>query len=103
MAAPAAPASAQSPTLASDGATTLTFTPGNPCNTTITSPSGTVWYRVHTEFRPETITHVKNIVNDEEIGALEWRETLSDRVTIRGEKTVSYSSWMHKSYIPFKE
>lgn len=88
--------------MAADDATTFRLTPGNPCNTTITSPNGDILYRVHTEFTPKTITHVKN-ANDEEIGTLEWRETLSDRVTIKGGEAMSFSSWMHKSHIPFKE
>lgn len=82
--------------------TTFTFTPDNPCNTTITSAAGDVLYRVSTEHGKRTVVHVHN-TNGEEIASLVWRETLSDEVIIGGEQPRSFSDWLKKSHIPFKE
>jgi hypothetical protein len=82
--------------------TTLTFTPDNPCNTTITSPAGDVLYRVVTEHKEHTVTSVRN-AQDEAIATLEWHEQTSDKVTIRDSKTVAFSDWLKKSHIPFTE
>lgn len=83
--------------------TTLTFSPDNPCNTTITSETGDVLFSVVTEHtKKATYTQVRD-TDDEVIGSLEWREVLPDRVTIGHRKPVSYADWMKKSLLPFKE
>ncbi|GJE94564.1 hypothetical protein PsYK624_107340 [Phanerochaete sordida] len=83
--------------------TTLTFSPDNPCNTTITSSEGDVLYNVVTEItKKTTYTQVRD-ADDEVIASLEWREMLSDRVTIGDRRPVPFSDWMKKSMIPFKE
>ena len=86
-----------------DDAITLAFTPDNPCNTTITSPLGDVLYSVVTEHtKKATYTQVRD-AHDDVIGSLEWRDMLSDKVTVGHDKPVPYSDWMKKSLIPFKE
>lgn len=82
--------------------TTLTFTPDNPCNTVITSPTGEILYRVVTEHKERTITYVRN-ASDEVIASLEWHEKTSDKVSIKGGKPVAFSDWLKKSHIPFTE
>ena len=83
--------------------TTLTFTPDNPCNTTITSADGEVLYSVVTEHaKKTTFTQVRD-VDDEVIGSLEWKEVLADRVTIGHGRSMSFTDWMKKSLVPFKE
>ena len=87
----------------SEDAITLTFSPDNPCNTTITSSTGAVLYSVLTEFTTKsTYTQVRD-TGDEVIGSLEWRDMLPDRVTIKNARPVSFSDWMKKSFMPFKE
>ena len=83
--------------------TTLTFTPDNPCNTTITSATGEALYSVDTKITNNTTcTQVRNASN-EVIGSLEWREVLPDKVTVKNRSPVSFGDWMKKSMIPFKE
>ena len=83
--------------------TTLTFTPDNPCNTTITSATGEALYSVVTEVtKKSTYTQVRD-AKDEVIGSLEWRDMLPDRVTVKDQRPVSFSDWMKKSIVPFKE
>ena len=82
--------------------TILTFTPDNPSNTTITAPNGDVLYTVSTEHGKHSVTSVhdkQGVV----IATLEWHDNLSDKVAIRDGPKVSYSDWMKKSHIPFKE
>ncbi len=82
---------------------TLTLTPDNPINTTITLSTGDVLYNVVTEYtRKSTFTQVRN-QNDEVIGSLEWRDILADRVRIGDQKPISMWDWMKKSVVPFKE
>lgn len=90
--------------MSSDGEiTTFTFTPDNPCNTTVTSETGDVLYSVVTEHtKKATFTQVRD-VDDEVIGSLEWRDVLPDRVTLQSGRSVSFSDWMKKSIVPFKE
>ena len=83
--------------------TTLTFTPDNPCNTIITSPSGKVLYRVETDAsQKEPVTEVSDVA-DELIASLEWRNVSSDKVILKGKEPVAFNDWMKKSHIPFKE
>ena len=82
--------------------TTLTFTPDNSSNTIITSLSGEILYRVITAHSNRTITYVRD-AQDELVATLEWHETSSDKVSIRGGEAISFSEWVKKSYIPFKE
>ena len=90
--------------MAADGdIATLIFTPDNPCNTMITSSTGETAYSVLTEVsRKATFTQVRD-AQDEVIGSLEWRDMLSDRVTLRNGRCVSFSDWVKKSIVPFKE
>ena len=83
--------------------TVLTLTPDNVKNCTITDALGVIVYTVATEFTGKaTFTRVRN-AKDEIIATLEWRDVLSDKVTIGDRKSVSLSDWMKKSLIPYKE
>lgn len=83
--------------------TNLTFRPDNPCNTTVTSATDDALYSVMTEItKKATYTQVRD-ANDEVIGSLEWREVLPDRVTIKDRMPISFSDWLKKSFVPFKE
>lgn len=83
--------------------TLLTFTLDNPCNTTVTSSAGNVVYRVETDASAkDPVTQVHD-ANDEVIGSLEWRDTFSDRVILKGRDAISFSDWVKKSHIPFTE
>ena len=88
----------------SEEITTLTFTPDSPCNTTITSPSGKVLYRVETPdpASKHPVTTVSDAA-DEVIATLEWHEMTSDKVILRGREPMSFSDWVKKSRIPLKE
>jgi len=72
----------------------------NVSNCTLSTEDGKVLYTVYTEHTPKTITQVRNTEN-EVIASLEWRETLSDRVTLGDNKPVALNNWMKKSIIPF--
>ena len=86
----------------SEEITILTFTPDNPSNTTITAPSGEVLYTVSTTHEKHTLTSVYDKYGAV-IGTLQWRDALSDKVTFRGGPSQSYSDWLKKSHVPFKE
>lgn len=82
---------------------TLTLTPDNPCNTTITTSSGHVLYTAVTEHtKLAKFTQVRN-ASDEVLGVLEWRDVLADRVTIDGGRPVPFYEWVKKSLVPFRE
>lgn len=72
----------------------------NVSNCTLSTEDGRVLYTVYTEHTPKTVTQVRNAEN-EVIASLEWRETLSDRVTLGANKPIALSDWMKKSIIPF--
>ncbi|EKM58086.1 uncharacterized protein PHACADRAFT_252089 [Phanerochaete carnosa HHB-10118-sp] len=83
--------------------TTLTFTPDNPCNTTITSSSGKVIYRVTTDASvKDPVTQVYD-ASDEVIASLEWRNVHSDRVILWGHDPVAFSDWVKKNHMPFMD
>lgn len=83
--------------------TTLTFTPDNPTNTSVTTTSGDIVYLVVTGTSGKsTMTSVHNARNDV-IGQLEWKSRSSDRVLLPGERPIAFSEWMQKSYVLFKE
>jgi hypothetical protein len=83
--------------------TVFTLRPDNPCNTTITRSSGDAQYSIVTENTSKsTFTTVRN-AGDEVIGSLEWKDVLSDRVTIGSSRPVSLGDWIKKSKVPFKE
>jgi hypothetical protein len=86
-----------------DGALTLTFTSANLCNTTLKSNSGSVQYRVITETKDDKITTYVFNSQGETIGALAWRDNVSDRVAVKGKETIAFSNWLKRSHIPFKE
>lgn len=82
---------------------TLTLNPDNPFNTTITSETGDVCYRVVTGSMGENLTtHIRNS-QDELIGGLVWGENESDRVILRGRQPIDLSRWMKRSHLPFKQ
>ncbi|TCD60900.1 hypothetical protein EIP91_009310 [Steccherinum ochraceum] len=72
----------------------------NVSNCTLSTEDGTVLYAVYTEHTPKTVTQVRN-EHGEVIASMEWRKTLSDRVTVGANKPVALSDWMKKSVIPF--
>lgn len=83
--------------------TTLTLTPDNPTNTSISNSDGHVLYSVTTEYtRKATFTQVRD-EDEEVIGSLEWKDVLADRVRIGDSKPMSLWDWMKKSPVPFKE
>lgn len=87
----------------SEHITTLSFTPDNPCNTTITSSTGDLLYRITTDTSAkEPVTQVYD-ANHEVVASLEWRRAFSNRVILKGHEPVSLSDWVKKSRIPFKE
>ena len=89
-------------TMATD-LTVLTLTPDNVKNCTITDALGVLVYSVATEYTGKaTFTRVRN-AKDEIIATLEWRDVLSDKVTIGDRKPMSLGDWMKKSLIPYKE
>jgi hypothetical protein len=85
-------------------AVSLRFERDNPCNATIVDHDGNVFYTVATEFpdpsKPVTRVH-------DGIGKLvaewRWRDGRSDLLTIRGGPQAPASSWLKKSFIPFRE
>ncbi len=87
----------------SDEITTFTFSRDNPCNTTISRSPGEVVYSIVTENAPKATFTIVRDAGDEIIGSLEWRDVLSDRVTIGSNRPVPLSDWVKKSRIPFKE
>ena len=100
---------------------TLTLTPDNPVNTTITDPSGTILYTADTFFprgknSSYTITHVCGD-KGQTLAALEWRDVRSDlvgfgedgveldeegdAVGLKKGKETAINNWMKPSIIPF--
>ncbi len=87
-----------------ESAISLRFERDNPCNTTIVDQDGNIVYTVATEFpsagKPVTRVH-------DGIGKLVaewiWGDARSDLLTIRGRPQTSASSWLKKSFIPFRE
>ncbi|GJE94514.1 hypothetical protein PsYK624_106840 [Phanerochaete sordida] len=87
----------------SEEITTLTFTPDNPCNTVVTSSAGKVLYRVTTDAAAKSpVTHVYDGA-DELVASLEWHSVSADKVILKGQPPVSFTDWMKKSHIPFKD
>lgn len=94
--------------------TTLLFSVDNPSNTTIYEESqpDRIAYTVittHDNGGEETVTTVLRGGSDGYmIATLAWHETLSDMVTLiesdglGSGKSKSLSSWMKKSWVPFK-
>ncbi|EJC98638.1 uncharacterized protein FOMMEDRAFT_96132 [Fomitiporia mediterranea MF3/22] len=81
---------------------TLTLTPDNPVNTTLTNQ---IYYTSETLYPrgPKSsyaITHVCG-KHGETLGALEWRDVRSDLVGLGGEGEFPLSAWMNSSLIPF--
>ncbi|KAL5494635.1 hypothetical protein ACEPAI_96 [Sanghuangporus weigelae] len=110
-----------SPPRNSGGILTLTLTPDNPNNTTITNPAGDILYTVETLFprckdSSYTITHVCGN-KGQAIAALEWRDISSgpiglgeegveldaegDAVGLKKGKEINLTQWMKSSIIPF--
>ncbi|KAI0368755.1 hypothetical protein BV20DRAFT_947538 [Pilatotrama ljubarskyi] len=81
-------------------AATLVLSPDNPCNAAIVDELGQQLNTVHTEHDKATITHVKN-AEDEVIASLEWRDVLSDKVTVGNKGPMSLRDWLHTSIVPF--
>ena len=84
--------------------TILSFTPDNPCDTTITcAADGSTLYRVTTELRKGG--KVTNVYGSQGtvIASLEWRSTLPDKVKIKDDQPMSITGWLKKSSIPFNE
>lgn len=78
------------------------FETPNPCNTRIYGEDGEMLYYVNTVHpKGRTITYVRN-EQDDIVASLEWRELLSDKVTIAKNKPTTMGSWMSRSPIPYK-
>ncbi|KAF9507446.1 hypothetical protein BS47DRAFT_310930 [Hydnum rufescens UP504] len=57
--------------------------------------AGNTLYTVKTSYEPATVTVLKRITNgaaEEELFSLEWHDILSDKISIRGSKSVYFSS-----------
>lgn len=80
---------------------TLTLDPDNVSNTLVRDEDLKVLYSVETVFPgSKTLTYVRN-GDSVLIATLEWRESLSDKVTLGNSKTIPLSDWLKKSFIPF--
>jgi len=85
----------------------LNFSNDNPCNTSIYDASGTAraMYTVQTTGEPSDLTVLNKIVrkgdmeSNEEIFSLKWRDTLSDKISIRGAKSVPFVDVLSASSI----
>lgn len=81
----------------------LTLSSDTPWNTTITSSSGTVLYTSVTENAKDAMyTRVRG-TSDEVLGVLQWRDALSDKVTIGNASLMSFTEWVKTSLTPFHE
>ncbi|OCH85924.1 hypothetical protein OBBRIDRAFT_784109 [Obba rivulosa] len=80
--------------------TVLSFSPDDPCHTSITDVDGRVLYEVNTECGENSITYIQNH-EDEVIASSRWRRVLPHKVTIESRAPMSVNSWLHKSIIPF--
>ncbi|KAF8577928.1 hypothetical protein K439DRAFT_1639308 [Ramaria rubella] len=82
---------------------TYTLTNDNPTNTTLVDLSSSdrkVDYTVSTEFSgSKTQTRVKNVWG-EAIAILEWRETLSDKLTIGNNPPKALNKWLKSGMLP---
>jgi hypothetical protein len=85
-------------------AVSLRFERDNPCNTTIVDHDGNVFYTVATEFPDpnKPVTRVHNGIG-KLVAEWRWRDGRSDLLTIRGGPQAPASSWLKKSFIPFRE
>ena len=83
--------------------TTLTLTPDNPTNTTITRAPGDIVYSIVTEDTNKARFTTIRDAGDDIIGSLEWRDVLPDRVMVGTGRPISIWEWLKKSKIPFKE
>lgn len=82
---------------------TLTLSSDTPWNTTITSSFGAVLYTSTTENAKDTMyTRVRG-TSDEVLGVLQWRDVLSDKVTIGNAPSMSFNEWVKTSLTPFHE
>ena len=79
----------------------FTFHPDNPCNTEIRTSTGRVAYRIDTTTTElNTLTVVRNSFGSV-LATLEWKEFLSDRVTLGTGNPMSLNSWLKRSLMPF--
>lgn len=85
------------------GTETLTLTPDNPMNSTITSPLGAVLYTSTTESTKSTMFTRVHGASGEVLGSLEWRDVRSDRVILGDAPPVAFNDWIKKSLVPFRE
>jgi len=80
---------------------TFTLEPDNVCNMSLRDEDLKVLYTTETVFPgSKTLTHIRN-GDDEIIATLEWRDILSDKVTIGTKEKITLSSWLKKSTMPF--
>ncbi|KAI0950903.1 hypothetical protein AcW1_008086 [Taiwanofungus camphoratus] len=89
----------------SESIVTLTLTPDNPCNTTITGEDNEAVYIVYTEHgKNASTTQVLN-AEDKVVASLVWRDTgvHRDMVTLGGGTPKWLRSWLSKSIVPFKD
>ncbi|KAN0134594.1 hypothetical protein V8E53_007740 [Lactarius tabidus] len=85
-------------------AISLRFERDNPCNTTIVDHDGNVFYTVATEFPDPSkpVTHVHDGIG-KLVAEWKWGDARSDLLTIRGRPQAPASSWLKKSFIPFRD
>lgn len=82
---------------------TFTLEPDNVCNMSLRDEDLKVLYTTETVFPgSKTLTHIRN-GDDEIIATLEWRDILSDKVTIGKKEKITLSSWLKKSTMPFTQ
>ena len=82
-------------------AAVLTLSPDNPSNTAILDADCKTLYVVETEHAKAATTTRVHDADGAELAALEWREVLPDRVTLKGGKgPMSLRDWLQTSILP---
>lgn len=83
----------------------LTMDPDHPANTTFYTPSGNILYAVATRRESASknaamrvYTDVRNQY-DELIATLEWRDVVSDKMSIRDKGEMTMTSWVKKGFL----
>lgn len=83
--------------------TTLVFERDNPKNTTLVDEHGTVVYTVATESGlQKSVTRVHD-AHGRRVAEWVWRDMLRDSLTLGDGRPMAASSWLKKTWIPFKK